>query len=136
MEIADGLDHGQRAPGKRAGRAARYTVLDLDIEVAKPIRTVSDPGAGHGIGDERDPALSCLPDHGCRNRCDVHPVEDQLHNHVGSCERRSRDSGIAMVERTHGVEEVRHAPHAEIERDVRLLRGRVGVAARDRDLAA
>ena len=111
-------------------------LLDLDIEVAEPIRTVIEPGAGHGIGDERDPALSRLPDHGCRNRCDVHPVEDQLHDDVGSRERRSRDSGIAMVERTHGVEEVRHAPHAEIERDVRLLRGRVRVAARDRDLAA
>ena len=110
--------------------------VDLDIEVAEPIRTVIEPGAGHGIGDERDPALSCLPDHGCRDGCDVHPVEDELHDDVGSRERRARDSGIAMVERTHGVEEVRHAPHAEIEGDVRLLGGRVRVAARDRDLAA
>ena len=49
------------------------------------------------------------------SRGDMHPVDDELHDDVGSRERRSDDSRIAVVERTHRVEEVRHAPHAEIE---------------------
>ena len=66
----------------------------------------------------------------------MHPVEDDLDDDIGPCQRGSDDAGVAVVERAHRVEQVRDAPHAEIEGLVRLLGARVRVAGRDRDLAS
>ena len=66
---------------------------------------------------------------------DVDPVEDQLHHDVVTGERGSCDAGIAVVERAHCVEEMGHCPCTQVERDVRLLCGRIGVPARDGDPA-
>ena len=66
----------------------------------------------------------------------MHAVEDDLHDDVVARERRAHDPGVAVPERTHRVEEVRDRADAGVEGGVRLLRGRVGVAARDGDLAA
>ena len=123
-------------PGERPGRPARDAAGDLDVEISEPVRTVVEPGARHGVRDEREPSLRGLPDHRGGDRRDVDPVEDQLHDDVGPRKRRADDTRIAVMERAHGVEEVRDAPHAEIEGRVRLLGGRVGVTARDGDLAA
>ena len=65
----------------------------------------------------------------------MHPVEDELHDDVGPGQRGADDAGVAVVERPHRVEEVGDAPHAEVERLVRLLGARVRVARRDGDLA-
>ena len=115
--------------------AASDPVVDLDVEIAQPVRAVVEPGSRDGIGHERDPALRCLPDHRRRDRRDVHPVEDQLHDDVGPRERGAGDARVAVVERPHRVEEVRHAPHAEVEGGVRLLGRGVRVTGGDRDLA-
>ena len=50
-------------------------------------------------------------------------------------ERHAGDAGIAVIERAHGVEEVRHGLHAEVEGGVRLGRVRIRVTAGDRDPA-
>ena len=66
----------------------------------------------------------------------MHPVDDQLHDDVGSSKRRTRDTWVSVMKRTHRVEEVRHAPHAEVEGCVRLVGGGIRMAARDGDLSA
>ena len=77
-----------------------------------------------------------FPHHRGSRRRDVHLVEDELDDHVVACQGGSGDAGVSMVERPHGVEEVRDAPHAEVEGGVGLLGARIGVAARDGDLAS
>ena len=67
---------------------------------------------------------------------EVDSVEDDLDDDVVARERGARDARVAVPERTHRVEEVRDRAHADVERGVRLLCGRVRVAARDDDLAA
>ncbi len=135
MQVAHGLDHRERAAGERAGLAARDPVVDLHVEITQAVRAVVEPGSRDGIGHERDPALSCLPHHRRSDGRDVHPVEDQLHDDVGPRKRGAGDTRVAVVERTHGVEEVRHAPHAEVEGGVRLLGRGVRVTGGDGDLA-
>ena len=66
---------------------------------------------------------------------EVMAVEDQLHDHVVAGERGAGDAGVAVPERPHRVEEMRDGGGAAVEGAVRLLGGRVGVAARDDDAA-
>ncbi len=47
---------------------------------------------------------------------EVDAVHDRLDNHVRTCERCADDARIAMSERAHGVEDVRHRPYAPVER--------------------
>src|SRR5262249_1407648 len=99
MEVADGLDHRQRAAGESARGPARNTVADLDVEVSKAIAAVFDTGTGDGIGDERESSLRSLPDHRRGHRRDVYPVQDQLHDDIRTGEGRSDDTRIAVMER-------------------------------------
>ena len=135
MQVAHGLDHRERAAGERAGLAAGDPVVDLHVEITQAVRAVVEPGARDGVGHERDPALRCLPHHRRSDGRDVHPVEDQLDDDVGPRKRGADDTRVAVVERAHGVEEVRHAPHAEVEGGVRLLGRGVRVTGGDGDLA-
>jgi hypothetical protein len=64
----------------------------------------------------------------------VDAVQDDLDDDVVAGECRADDAGIAMPERAHRIEEVGHCADAGVERRIRVARGRVGVAARDRDL--
>ena len=56
------------------------------------------------------------------------PVEDRLHDHVVAAERRAHDPWLAMVQRPHGVEEMRNGADAAVEGEVGLGSRRARVA--------
>src|SRR5262245_211491 len=89
LEVADRLDHRERAPGGRPGRPAGDAVADLDVEGADAVWAVVDTSPRDGVRDQREPSLRSLPDHRGGNGSDVDPVEDQLNDDVGSSERRT-----------------------------------------------
>ena len=57
-----------------------------------------------------------------RLRRKMDAVDDHRDDHVVACERSADDARVAVQERAHRVEEVRHAPGAAVERGIRLLR--------------
>ena len=63
----------------------------------------------------------------------AHGLIVHLHDHVLARERGERDARVARRRMAHRVEEVGDGAHAAVEREVRLGRGRVGVAGGDRD---
>ena len=88
------------------------------------------------VADERDAARR-PPPRSRQHRLvgEVVAVDDHLHVDVAARQRDADDAGIARAERPHRVEEVRDGRDAEVERRVRLLRGRVRVPGRDDDAA-
>src|SRR5918996_2458903 len=136
VQVPNGVDHRERAPRKCSARPARDPVADVDLEAGEAVDAVRETRARDRVGDERDASLGCPPDDARGLRSEVYAVEDHLDDDVVAGERGSRDTRVAVPERPHGVEEVRHRPDAGIEGSVRLVRARVGVSARDRDLMA
>ena len=63
-------------------------------------------------------------------------VEDDLDEHVGIDERRACEAGLAGLEGTHRVEEVRDRPPSALEPAPRLVGRRARVAVGDGDAAA
>ena len=137
VQVPHRVDHGQHAAGEDAVAVAPDdAVAHLDRDVAEAVRAVAaDARAGDCVGDEREAAAGRLPDHAHRVGGEVDAVEDDLDDHVGPGERRAGDARVAVGERAHRVEEVRDGAHAAVERRVRLLGARVGVAGRDGDPA-
>ena len=125
VEVANRLDHRQRAAGEHAVRAPGHSVSDLHLQPTEAVRAVAVARAGHRIGDERDAAAADGPDQLGRIGSEVNAVEDHLDDHVVARERHTCDAGIAVAERAHGVEEVGDGLHAEVEGRVRF--GRVGI---------
>ena len=113
------------------GDAVPY--LDLDPPEAKT--AIADACRRHRVGDERDSAGRGLPDDRRRLVGEVVAVEDHLDDDVLSCERCAGQTRIPVRERRHRVEEVRDRAHTAVEREIRLGRCRVRVAARDDDAA-
>ena len=135
MQVPHGFDHRHDAPREDAVRAPRDAVPDLDVDAAQAVAAVTDPGGRDRVRDERDASGRRPPDDLRRLLGEVVPVEDHLDDHVVARERRAGDARVAVAERPHRVEEVRDRADAAIERRRSLLRGRVGVTARDDDAA-
>ena len=133
VKVPHRFDHRQRAARQHAVLPADDSVTHLDSHLAERVRAVAEMCSRDCVGDERDTVRGRRPgEQDCLAR-EVHPVDDQLHDHVGACERGTHDSGVAMAEGTHRIEKVRHGADAAVERRVGFRRGRVAVAARDGD---
>ncbi len=135
MEVANRLDHRQRAAGEDSVRAAGDTVPEVHVEPTEAVRTVAVARAGHRVGDERDATAADVPDELGRVGSEVVAVEDHLDDDVVTRERDAGNAGIPVVERAHGVEEVRDGVHPEVEGGVRLECVRIRVTAGHRDAA-
>ena len=129
MQVAHGLDHGQRAAGERAVGAAHHAALGRDLGPAQHVAPVAHARRGHRVGDQGEAPAGRLPgdEHGLAG--EVVAVDDDLHGHVGARERGHGDPRIAGDARAHRVEQVGDRARAAIEGQVRLGGGRVGVPA-------
>lgn len=134
-EVPHRLDHRQRASGERAVLAAHDVVRHDDLDLPERVRPVTEPGAGDRVGDEGQPAGGDAPEQAHDVRVEVDAVDDRLDDHLGTDECGADDAGVAMRQRSHGVEHVRDRADAPVERRVRLRGGRVRVPERDDDLA-
>src|ERR671923_285526 len=135
VEIPDSFDHRQRAAGELAVRTAGDPVADLHFEAAEAVRAILKAGACHRVRDERHAARSGVPDEPGRLRREVVSVEDDLDDHVGPRECGARDTRIAVAERAHRIEEVRHGSHAGVEGGGGLRGPGVAVSERHGDAA-
>ena len=136
MKIAHGFDHREGASRERAARPACDSVPDVDVEAAEAVRAIGETGAGHRIRHESHPTRGSAPDD---TRClgsEVYAVQDDLDDHVISREGGAGDAWISMAERAHRVEEMRHASHSGVEREVGLVGSCVRVTTRDDDFAS
>ncbi len=134
-EVPDRLDHRQRAAGEHAVLAADDVVGDHDLDLAERVRPVAEPGARDRVRDERHAAGRDPPEQPHDVRVEVDAVDDRLDDDLGPHERCADDPGVAVQQRSHRVEDVRHRPHAAVEGGVCLDRRRVGVAEGDDDPA-
>src|SRR5712691_5514897 len=135
VEVPNRFDHRQQAPREHSLGRANCSILDLQRHGAQAVRAPGHARRRNGVRDERDAPGRRTPDDGRRRRREMNPVEDDLDGHVIARERSADDARVAMVERTHRVEEVRDHAGAAIECGVRLLGRRVTVAARHGDAA-
>jgi len=115
-------------------RDPRHSVDDVDRHRPEGIDPVSHAGGRHGVGDQRDPVGSDRAhDVPVDRRVDMHTVGDDFDGDPGVFEQRDDGTGLATVDRTHGVEQVGAHGRARCDRRPRLLVGRLGVAdGRDR----
>ena len=103
-------------------------------EWAQVIDPVGHPRRRHGVGHQGHPV-------GTRRLChvpvdrgvDVHPIGDQLDGHRRVFQEGDDRTGLATIDRTHGVEQVRSHRRARTDRRPRLFVGRLGVADRHDD---
>ena len=133
MRIASGIV--ENTAGEDAVAPPYDAAAHLDLDRPHGPVAVAHARRRHTVGDEDDAPACRSPRHA---RCvvrDVVAVEDQLDSHVVARERRTGDAWIAVRERAHRVEEVRHVLRAAVEGGMSLLGRRVGVTARDGDTA-
>jgi hypothetical protein len=126
---------GQSAAGENAVPAAGNAVPDLHVHVPQPIAAVADARSRDRVRDERDAATGRAPNDASRFLGDVVTVEDHLDDHVVACKRGPGNTRVAVPERPHRVEEVRHRCRAAVEGEGGLLCRRVRVAAGGDDSA-
>ncbi len=97
--------------------------MHLQVELAEARRPVVPRRRGDRVGDERRARPPRGAPHGAdRLGREVDAVDDDRDEHVVARERRADDARVAVQERPHRVEEMRHAARAAVERGVRLLR--------------
>src|SRR5574341_154557 len=91
---------------------------------------------GDGVGDKGDAVVRLhghdQPQHG---GIDVDAVGDEAHRHPWIIQRRPDDARVAVAERAHGVEEMRHVPDPAGEGRPPLVVGGGGVPGGDDDPA-
>ena len=121
-------------PASTPSLRADDAVADADVHRAEAIVAVAlTPAAGDRVGHERDAAGGDLPDEAHDLGVEVDAVDDRpARRRPGRRSAAPTMPGIAVRERTHRVEDVRHRAHAAVERRVRLAGGRVAVPERDR----
>ena len=111
-EVGECAIEREHAAGEHAagGGAA---VFDLHGKSAELIFAVGHAGGGHGVGDE-DGAVGALalPPEADDFRLRVNAVADQFGVEVVVGEDSAEDSGLAMIEWSHGIECVRGADGA------------------------
>ena len=118
-----------RAPSARV----RDAVAHGDGNLTEHVRPVSVAGSCHRVGHEGE-AVGRGRENDAKNVLgDVHAICDHLDDDVRRRQRRSRDTRIAMTERRHRIEDVRHRADPAVERRVGDVGGCIGVPDRDRD---
>jgi hypothetical protein len=130
MQVSHRGDHRHGAAAEHAVVATGDAVAHVDLDAAEPVTAVAHVCGCDRIGDERS-----APRHRAERDLDhivgdVLAVHDQLDDHVVTRQRAAGDTGVAVGDRAHRVEEVRDRPDAPVERGLRPERGRVRVAAR------
>src|SRR4029079_13803363 len=85
------------------------------------------------IGDERETTGCNAPEEPHDVRVEVDPVDDRLEDDGGAHERGAHDAGVAVRERSHRIEHVRHRADAAVERRMRFSGGGVRVTEGDDD---
>ena len=136
VQVPHRLDHRQDAAGEHAVVAADGAVADDELEPPSRYVAVALPAAATASVTSATRPAAAAPDEAHRVRGEVDPVDDDLDDRrPARGERRADDARVAVAERPHRVEEVRHGVDAAVEGGVRLLGGGVGVPAGDDDPA-
>ena len=92
------------------------------------VGAVRHAGGRHCIGDQRDPARTDPGAHvPVHRRVQVNPVTEHLHRHPRVLDQRGHRSGLAVVHRTHRIEQVRPDPRPGLDRRDGLVVGGIGV---------
>ena len=132
--IAHGAIHGEHASGKTAAAGA-LSILDFDLDWSELVASVGHAGRGDGIGDQHG-AVGALGLHKKLNdrRCNVNAVGNDVGTEPVVGKHLGDDAGIAMIERTHGIECVSRMTRPCL--DCTLGDRQLGIGVRLRRLAA
>src|SRR5215210_6576666 len=106
---ADGVEHGDDRAGDAAALVARATGLDRDGLAPDAVLAVAEARGRDRVADERDARRRlAAQDEAEHERVAVDAVGDEVYRHVVSEESPADRPRLAVVERRHRVEEVRH----------------------------
>ena len=118
VEEANGVPHrgvhGQGAAGDRSATGDRRpSRADDDLGAGEAVAAVGHARGVDRVGDKPHSLRPLGPEREPeRGRVDMDAVADQLAADLGEVEDGARDSGLAVVQRAHRVEQVRRAARA------------------------
>ena len=121
-QVAQRGVEAEQAAGQAAIGQARALAVHDDLVVAQGVAAGGFAERGHGVGDQAEMG-GALGAPGQRDRVGVQvdAVGDQAGGYAGHGEQGAGQAGRAMVERRHGVEQVRAVGDARREPGARLL---------------
>src|SRR5207248_5816698 len=98
----------QNAPSERSACQSYRSATYSDITSHELVISLGQPGWGYGIGDECDISETTSRDDQL-GHCGMHmnTVGDDLYRYPAICQQGSSDSWCSMLERRHGIEEMR-----------------------------
>jgi len=106
--------------------------VNFDIKVAELIGAFGHARRRHAVGDKDGLINSFAAEEDLNQlRRNVDAVADQLGEDLGVREQHPDHARFAMVERTHGIEEMRSAGRSARDRSVGLVGDGIGVAEAD-----
>ena len=119
-EVAHALVHGQVAAGQRAVGQADAVVVDGDLGAAERLRPGGIPRAADRVGDDREALAEGALGHRHDVRVHVDAVGDEPDVQPLVGQRHAGQPRLAVVQRRHGVEEVRDPGGAGVDGGGRL----------------
>jgi hypothetical protein len=129
--VAHSGGHRQRAASQRRdiARQSRLSVVDQYLESAQLVLPVARTRGRDGIRHQRHPLRARGRDQPAEECVvDVESVGNDLQGDPGIFQERQNRARLALVERPHGIEQVRRHGGARCDRRLRLGVGGVGVA--------
>ena len=119
----------RRASASEAPRAQMFRTASIMVTVLPEDAFRCPATTDGGVVGHESHATVCSAPHEPRGLGrQVHAVHDHLDDHVVPREGNRGDPRVAVVERAHRVEDVRHRARSRIECGVGFLRGRIRVA--------
>jgi hypothetical protein len=104
--VANGVIHGEDA-AREVPIVRTLSVFHLDLNRAELVGAVGHAGGGGGVGDEnRAFEAHCSQEKLYDLGGDVNSIHDHVGGELAIGKNLAEDAGIAMIERTHGVEGV------------------------------
>ena len=123
---------GERAPRQRSSvPQSRDTTRNDDVHFAQSVVAVAIVGGRNSIGNQRDAVWTSTTDSQLEHRwCHMLKISDQLDRHTLVEQERCHGTRLPVMQRWHGIEEMRRDTRAGIDRLSNDRRVRTGVPNR------